>query len=73
MEIFTSQPGIQLYTGNWMTGNFVGKNGQLYPKRSAVCFETQHYPDSIHHPEYPSVVLRPGEIFRSRTTYKFVV
>jgi len=73
MEIFTSQPGIQLYTGNWMTGNFVGKNGQRYPKRSAVCFETQHYPDSIHHPEYPSVVLRPGEIFRSRTTYKFVV
>ncbi len=73
MEIFTSQPGIQLYTGNWMTGNFVGKNGQRYPKRSAVCFETQHYPDSIHHPEYPSVVLRPGTIFRSRTMYKFLV
>ena len=73
MEIYTSQPGIQLYTGNWMTGNFVGKNGQRYPKRSAVCFETQHYPDSINHPEYPSIVLRPGEIFRSRTTYKFSI
>lgn len=73
MEIYTSQPGIQLYTGNWMTGNFVGKNGQRYPKRSAVCFETQHYPDSINHPEYPSIVLRPEEIFRSRTTYKFLI
>ncbi|NMB50369.1 MAG: galactose mutarotase [Bacteroidales bacterium] len=73
MEIYTSQPGIQLYTGNWLTGNFVGKNGQRYPKRSAVCFETQHYPDSINHPEYPSIVLRPEEIFRSRTTYKFLI
>lgn len=71
MEIFTSEPGIQLYTGNWMTGNFVGKNGQRYPERSAVCFETQHYPDSINKSEYPSVVLRPDEIFTSRTTYKF--
>jgi aldose 1-epimerase len=72
MEIYTSQPGIQLYTGNWLTGNFAGKNGQRYPKRSAVCFETQHYPDSINHPEYPSIVLRPDEIFSSRTTYKFL-
>ncbi len=72
MEIYTSQPGIQLYTGNWLTGNFTGKNGQRYPKRSAVCFETQHYPDSINHPEYPSIVLRPDEIFSSRTTYKFL-
>lgn len=72
MEIYTSEPGIQLYTGNWMTGNFIGKNGQRYPERSAVCFETQHYPDSINKSEYPSIVLRPDEIFTSRTTYKFL-
>lgn len=73
MEMYTSEPGVQMYTGNWMTGNFAGKNGQRYPERSAVCFETQHYPDSINKPGYPSVILRPGEVFRSRTTYKFIV
>lgn len=46
MECYTTQPGVQLYTGNWMTGNFVGKNGQRYPARAALCLETQHYPDS---------------------------
>lgn len=73
MEMFTSEPGVQMYTGNWMTGNFKAKNGNSYPERSAVCFETQHYPDSINKPEYPSVVLKPGETFNSRTTYKFSV
>ena len=71
MEVYTSQPGVQLYTGNWMTGNFVGKNGQRYPERAALCLETQHFPDSPNKPEYPSTVLRPGETFESRTTYKF--
>ena len=73
MEMYTSEPGVQMYTGNWMTGKLRGKHGQRYPQRSAVCFETQHYPDSINHPEYPTVILRPGEIFRSRTTYKFSI
>ena len=71
MEVYTSQPGVQLYTGNWMTGNFVGKNGKRYPARAALCLETQHFPDSPNKPEYPSTVLRPGETFESRTTYKF--
>lgn len=71
METYTTEPGVQLYTGNWMTGNFVAKNGQRYPERSAVCFETQHFPDSVNRPEYPSVVLRPGETFDSETIYKF--
>lgn len=71
MEIYTTEPGLQLYTGNWMTGNFAGKGGKRYPSRSAVCFETQHYPDSINNPNYPTTVLRPGEEFESRTTYKF--
>lgn len=71
MEMFTTEPGVQMYTGNWMTGNFEAKNGNRYPERSAVCFETQHFPDSINKPEYPSVILKPDETFRSRTTYKF--
>ncbi|MDR1809167.1 MAG: galactose mutarotase [Prevotella sp.] len=71
METYTTEPGVQMYTGNWMTGNFVAKNGQRYPMRSAVCFETQHYPDSINKPDYPTVVLKPSETFRSKTSYKF--
>ncbi len=73
MDIYTSEPGMQVYTGNWMTGNFEGKHGKRYPARSAVCFETQHFPDSINKPDYPSVVLRPGETFDSRTTYQFLL
>ena len=73
MEMFTSEPGVQVYTGNWMTGNFEAKNGHRYPERSAVCFETQHYPDSINKPDYPSVVLKPEDTFNSRTTYKFSI
>lgn len=73
MEIFTTEPGMQLYTGNWMTGNFTAKNGNRYPKRSAVCFETQHFPDSINKPNYPSIILKPTELYESRTTYKFSV
>ncbi len=73
MEIYTTEPGLQLYSGNWMTGNVAGKQGKHYPCRSAVCFESQHFPDSINKPDYPSVVLRPGEEFESRTTYKFSI
>lgn len=71
MDVYTTQPGVQLYTGNWMTGNFEGKNGQRYPARTALCLETQHYPDSPNKPEYPTTVLRPGEVFQSKTIYKF--
>ena len=71
LETYTTEPGVQLYTGNWMTGNFTGKNGQRYPARAALCLETQHYPDSPNKPEYPSVVLRPGEVFESKTIFKF--
>jgi aldose 1-epimerase len=73
MEIYTTEPGMQLYTGNWMTGNFTAKKGNRYPERSAVCFETQHYPDSINKPNYPSVVLRPEEKFESKTSFKFSI
>lgn len=73
MDTYTTEPGVQLYTGNWMAGNQIGKNGQRYPKRSALCLETQHFPDSPNKPEYPSVVLRPGEVFISMTAYDFLV
>jgi aldose 1-epimerase len=72
MECYTTEPGVQLYTGNWMTGNFEGKNGQRYPARAALCLETQHFPDSPNKPEYPTTVLRPGEIFCSRTVFRFL-
>ncbi len=73
METYTTQPGVQLYTGNWMTGNFVGKNRQRYPERAALCLETQHFPDSPNKPEYPTTILRPNEVFQSTTIYKFSV
>lgn len=71
MDTLTTEPGVQVYTGNWMTGNFVAKQGKKYPARSAVCFETQHFPDSINKPEYPTVILKPTETFESKTVYKF--
>ncbi|MDR2764243.1 MAG: galactose mutarotase [Tannerella sp.] len=73
VDVFTTEPGMQLYTGNWMTGNLKGKNGQRYPRQSALCFETQHYPDSPNRPDYPGVVLRPGEAFESQTIYQFSI
>lgn len=73
METYTTEPGVQLYTGNWMTGNFIAKNGQRYPARAALCLETQHFPDSPNKPEYPSTVLRPAETFKSKTIYKFSI
>jgi len=71
MEIHTTEPGVQLYTGNYLDGSFTGKNGHRYPKRSAFCLETQHFPDSIHHSDFPSIVLKPEDKFLSKTVYKF--
>ncbi|MBO4488013.1 MAG: galactose mutarotase [Bacteroidaceae bacterium] len=73
MEMFTDQPGLQFYAGNFLDGSFVGKKGVKYPRRSAFCFETQHYPDSPNHPEWPSTTLRPGEKYETTTIYKFSV
>ena len=71
MEVWTDQPAIQLYTGNFLDGSVVGKGGKAYMKHSAFCLETQHFPDSPNHPNFPSTVLRPGETFRSVSVYKF--
>ena len=71
MEMYTDQPGVQFYAGNFLDGSFVGKFGVKYPRRSAFCFETQHYPDSPNHPEWPSTTLRPGEEYLTTTAYHF--
>jgi aldose 1-epimerase len=75
MECFTTQPGVQLYTGNFVDvdAKAAGKGGVVYPRRAGVCFETQHYPCSPNFPEFPSAVLRQGEEYRQKTVYRFSV
>lgn len=72
MDVYTTEPGLQIYSGNFINGE-QGKGGVTYARRSAICLETQHYPDSPNKPEYPSTVLRPGEHFVSETIYVFRV
>ena len=73
LELWTSEPGVQFYTANYLEGKFAGKGGKVYGKRSAFCLEPQHFPDSPNHPEYPSVVLRPGETYHNTFSYRFSV
>jgi aldose 1-epimerase len=71
MEIHTTQPGVQLYTGNWLDGSDKGKGGKSYGMRSALCLETQNYPDSPNKPGFPSTLLRPGEVYKQTCLHKF--
>lgn len=71
MEMFTNEPGIQFYIGNFLDGTVKGKKGIAYPHRSAICLESQHYPDSPNKAQWPSVVIRPGETYSSNCIYKF--
>jgi aldose 1-epimerase len=71
LEVWTTEPGVQFYTGNFLDGTARGKEGKTYGFRSAFCLETQHYPDSPNHPDFPSTVLSPGQRFHSVTVYKF--
>ena len=71
MEVLTTEPGVQFYSGNHLDGSLVGKTGRAYPKRSGFCLETQHFPDSPNHPGFPDTILRPGRTFRSTTIYRF--
>jgi len=73
LEIWTDQPGIQLYTGNFLDGTVVGKSGKAYGKHFAFCLETQHFPDSPNHPNFPSTILEPGQTYRTTTVHKFNV
>lgn len=70
MEVLTDMPGLQMYTANFMNGE-IGKDGAIYGRRSAVCFETQFWPDAVNRKNFPDCILRAGEEFRSRTTYRF--
>lgn len=72
MEVYTTEPGVQVYTDNWADG-YKGQHGATFPRRSAVCFECQHFPDSPNRPYFPSVVLDPGEQYKQRTIYRFGV
>jgi aldose 1-epimerase len=72
LEVWTTQPGVQLYTGNFLDGTVIGKGGKAYTLRSAFCLETQHFPDSPNHPEFPSTVLNPGERYHQVTSFKFL-
>jgi aldose 1-epimerase len=71
LEVWTTEPGMQFYTGNFLDGTLTGKAGNLYPRRSGFCFETQHYPDSPNQPSFPTTILRKGGRYKSTTVYKF--
>jgi aldose 1-epimerase len=71
LEVRTTEPGVQFYSGNFLAGAFAGKNGHVYHRRHGFCLETQHYPDSPNHPAFPTVILEPGQVFTSTTIYRF--
>lgn len=73
LEVYTDEPGIQLYTGNFLDGTVKGKNGIVYPQRASICLETQHYPDSPNKAHWPSVILEPGKTYTSHCIFKFGV
>ena len=73
MEIHTTEPGILLYTGDGLDGSLVGKRGEVYNQFAGLCLETQRIPDAPNHPHFPSGEIKAGEIFSSKTTYRFTV
>ena len=73
LEVYTNEPGVQVYTGNFLDGTVIGKKGVVYPQRASVCLETQHYPDTPNKAHWPSAILEPGQTYRSQCIYKFGV
>jgi aldose 1-epimerase len=71
MEVFTTQPGVQFYSGNQLDGSLTGKGGKVYIQHSGLALETHHFPDSPNQPPFPSTVLRPGDVYRETTIYRF--
>jgi aldose 1-epimerase len=71
--VHTTQPGIQFYSGNFLTGSFAGKQGHVYQRRDGFCLEAQHFPNSPNVPSFPNTILQPGETLRSTTVYRFDV
>ncbi|UCH15820.1 MAG: galactose-1-epimerase, partial [Bacteroidales bacterium] len=73
MEMYTTEPGVQLYSGNFLDGSFTNAGGEILNKHYGFCLEAQHYPDSPNKPQFPSVILKPGEKYYQLTVYKFLV
>lgn len=73
LDVYTNEPGVQIYSGNFLDGNATGKKGITYNQHAGICLETQHYPDSPNKPQWPSVVLMPGDTYNSECIYKFSV
>jgi aldose 1-epimerase len=73
LEVLTTQPGMQFYSGNFLDGTLVGRNGVAYVKYAGLCLEPQHFPDAPNHPNFPSTVLRRGEKYQQSTIYRFAV
>ena len=71
LDVLTTEPGIQFYAGNFLDGTLVGTSGKMYRQSYGFALETQHYPDSPNHDNFPSTVLRPGEVYETTTIYKF--
>jgi aldose 1-epimerase len=71
MEMFTTEPGVQFYTGNYLDGKLTGRGGVAYKKHAGFCLEAQHFPDSVHQENFPSIILKPGETYHQTTIYKF--
>ncbi|MCH7717665.1 MAG: galactose-1-epimerase, partial [Gemmatimonadetes bacterium] len=71
LDVYTTEPGLQFYSGNFLDGSITGKSGWVYRHRYGFCLETQHFPDSPNQPAFPSTILRPGEEYRSRTVFVF--
>ena len=71
MEVLTTQPGLQFYTGNFLDGTLTGKGGKVYKRRYAFCMETQHFPDSPNHPAFPTTELKPGQKYEQTTVFRF--
>jgi aldose 1-epimerase len=71
MQVWTTEPGMQFYTGNFLDGTLTGKSGKIYQRRFGFCFETQHFPDSPNHPSFPTTTLRKGATYKSTTIYRF--
>jgi len=71
LELSTTQPGVQLYTANFLDGSLTGKHGAVYRRHAALCLEAQHFPDSVNQPKFPSIILRPGQTYRQTTVHKF--
>ena len=73
LDVATTEPGLQFYSGNFLDGTITGKSVASYGRRYRLCLETQHYPDSPNHPNFPSTILQPGQTYSSRTVFTFIV